>query len=100
MSEIKHTPGPWYWLENRFWGGFSGLYDEAGNEVLVANTSNEGDTGAAWFEDFPSEADRKLIAAAPELLAACQKIVDAVEDGDEMAAVEMAEAAIAKATGV
>lgn len=66
MSE--HTPGPWEWRECRMWGGKSGLFANDGEPVCVPNTSNDGDTGAAWFGDMLTEADARLIAAAPEML--------------------------------
>jgi len=65
---MKHTPGPWRWLEDRFWGGYSGIVGKDDQSVLFADHANDGDDGAAWFEEFPSEADRHLIAAAPEML--------------------------------
>ena len=45
---------------------------------------------------LPAEIDR-LRKENAELLAVCQLIVDAVEGGDEMAVVDAARAAIAKA---
>lgn len=63
----KPTPGPWEWSVDRFRGGYSGITGPDGSEVLFPNTANDGDTGAAWFEDFPSDADRALIAAAPAM---------------------------------
>lgn len=52
------TAGEWYWVEDRWRGGYSGLMSSDNNPVLFANSANDGDTGAAWFEDFPSDADR------------------------------------------
>lgn len=72
MSESKHTSGPWEWVPDRFRGGYSGLVGPDGAEVLFPNHANDGDEGAAWFEDFPTAADARLIAAAPDLLAACK----------------------------
>jgi hypothetical protein len=65
---MEYTPAPWEWNEDRFNGGYSGITNAAGEEVLFPNCRNEGDDGEAWFEEFPNEADRILIAAAPELL--------------------------------
>lgn len=67
MADVKFTPGPWEWSEDRIWGGYSGLVGANGQEVLFPNTANDGDDGAAWFEDFPSNADAHLIAASPDL---------------------------------
>ena len=67
MADVKFTAGPWEWSEDRIWGGYSGLVGANGQEVLFPNTANDGDDGAAWFEDFPSAADAHLIAASPDL---------------------------------
>jgi len=116
MGEVKHTPGPWDWVEDRANGGFSGLVGPDGLEVLFPNTRNEGDTGAAWFEDFPSEANARLIAASPDLLEALKAAqtalamivsplsIEATTTLDAythaLNAEQAARAAIAKATGV
>ncbi len=74
MSEIKHTPGPWYWGEDMFHGGYTGLFRDCGDDldtdVAYPQCENDGDTGAAWFDEI-TDADRHLIAAAPDLLEAC-----------------------------
>lgn len=79
MSESKHTSGPWEWVPDRFRGGYSGLVGPDGAEVLFPNHANDGDEGAAWFEDFPTAADARLIAAAPDLLAACKTLVGDID---------------------
>jgi len=60
---VRHTPGPWH---------VSGFSDDirAADEVLV---------GSAWLVDNDEErkqANARLIAAAPELLAACEVLVE------------------------
>ena len=92
MSEGNHTPGPWtfgHW-GNDFWVGTepSGLTGKVARVIWgMGEDVEEGRENA------------RLIAAAPELLAACRYIVDAGETADEMKAVEMALDAIAKAEG-
>ena len=81
----KPTPGPWEWSENKWRGGWSGI-DGADGEVLRPLHCNDGDTGDAWFEpgESISEADARLIAAAPDLLAACKAAwneIDQTYDG-------------------
>jgi len=75
MSELKHTPGPWYWAEDRWHGGYSGLFqDGAGHgdaDVVVPQCENDGDDGAAWFEEI-TPANARLIAAVPDLLKVCK----------------------------
>lgn len=85
MTEVTHTPGPWFVASN-------GL-----NKVAtITNTT------AIYADQMPTEfsisADARLIAAAPELLAALQWVNRAAaEDSPQMwGAVSDA---IAKATG-
>lgn len=71
MSEA--TPGPWEWVKDTWHGGHAGLCGPDGAEVLWPTTANDGDHGAAWFdEQTTKDADLALIAAAPLLLAACE----------------------------
>jgi hypothetical protein len=60
----KATPGPWMWNPYTFRGGYSGIVGAYNTDVLYPNRCNDGDTGDAWFEESPSEADRELIAHA------------------------------------
>lgn len=102
---MSHTPGPWKWVTDNFRGGYAGLVGRVGQnqqEVLFPNHANDGDEGAAWFEDFPSEADRNLIAAAPDLLEACERLLWLIKthlkvDGGHIA--RDAESAVLKAKG-
>jgi hypothetical protein len=80
-----HTPGPWHWdvdpLENRT---PDVLVDKDSRAVMVANWKG-------------SEADARLIAHAPELLAALEAVV--AFSGAHGGPYAEARAAIAKATG-
>ena len=74
MSDTEFTPGSWHWREDKWNGGWSGLYSDGDTPVLVPQSCNDGDDGAAWFatvddagEEGLRDADRALIAAAPEL---------------------------------
>ena len=74
MSDAKFTPGEWHWNEDKWNGGWSGLYSDNDTPVLVPQSCNDGDDGAAWFatvdeadEEGLTDADRALIAAAPKL---------------------------------
>ena len=60
MIEVKHTPGPWE-VE-------CVMCDEVNGEAYEVHA----DGGAISIAAPPSEADAYLIAAAPDLLAACQ----------------------------
>ena len=68
----NHTPSPWQWLEDDWWGGYSGLYGPDDEAVLIPDHCNDGDDGAAWFEEYPSEADRLLMQASPDMLEALE----------------------------
>lgn len=81
MSGFKGKPGPWHWE----------------GKVLCNDDHIVG--GDCWvFND----ADKHLIAAAPDLLEALQRLVKAVNygTGDELSdAEELAEVAMEKALG-
>jgi len=114
MSEAKHTPGPWAAKHTT----------GAGWSVKMAKprpdyTEPDPVCSMAWWQfdkpgiidDEISGANAKLIAAAPDLLAACEACIAADEManadgtlGDDMvaaydAAIAAAKAAIAKAKG-
>lgn len=79
---MSHTPGPW-----------------TANHNIVATTRGRLaiDCGMSGATDAEDCANARLVAAAPELLAALKALVDV----DEVTAgtYEMAESAIAKAEG-
>lgn len=95
MSE-KHTSGPWHIerINNRTRSGFNASIRSPGCDVAEVY---------GW-EDEENVANARLIAAAPELLAALQWYVehdDSTGDSEYYAAgLEAAQAAIAKATAV
>jgi hypothetical protein len=81
---MKHTPGPWYWDSE-------GL---GSKDVLVF--------GKGYPFEMTSKANKRLIAAAPDLLAALQLIISYHDDGNcelHSEDVAMARAAISKALG-
>jgi hypothetical protein len=95
---VSHTPGPWTWDDSQHFAEDGAIY--AGNEYLFG------------IGDRPDDA--RLIAAAPDLLVALERIeaiqrhrlegyhhgftLNGAEVDVEMAA-KLARAAIAKATG-
>jgi hypothetical protein len=86
MSDTKFTPGPWAWSEDKWNGGWSGLYAEDGAPVVVPQCRNDGDDGAAWFatvddagEEGLTDTDRALIAAAPDLYDAANEALAVIE---------------------
>jgi hypothetical protein len=98
VSAAKHTPGPW-----RLDDGSS-----PGTADLVASNYHFVDAGCGFHVEghrdrgfsiagVLSTADARLIAAAPELLAALQAVVLVADR--KTAEFDLAHAAIAKATG-
>lgn len=86
----KHTPGPWKCEEHV-------IVDEDGQQVASV---------LPFYDEKEAEslADARLIAAAPELLAACKTLADYVANleggnGRDYGIVKVARAAIARAEG-
>lgn len=81
-----HTPAPWYWSDN--------VPDFPKNHCIIVDAD-----GFTIAEPSPmSEADARLIAAAPDLLACLLDVLDADGDLDVMD-FNRYRAAIARATG-
>lgn len=92
MSEQKHTPGPWEVIrEGRQTMHLSIQTSDEGQKVTLARVYVWGDE---------KEANARLIAAAPELLAALQFARSVIKSGEgwTMVCEEFINAAIAKAT--
>jgi len=100
-DEEKHTPGPWE----------VGVTPSDGRRIalvlkgtdMLAKHNVYGDVHATrhQIEEQEPVANGHLIAAAPGLLAACEKMVQAVPpDGEALRASHSAERAIAKARGL
>lgn len=81
----KHTPGPWQPVRSATCGHL-----RAGHNMNSAHPAKE------W-----TAADMRLIAAAPDLLAACKQVLDASEDNGDMEDIDWngLRAAIARAEG-
>jgi hypothetical protein len=83
----KHTPGPWIWCSG-----------EANEHDCYVIAEDENDVLATGL----SEPDARLIAAAPDLLAALKEYIRDFgdnEDSDSQLMAAKARAAIAKAEG-
>lgn len=118
-TEVGHTPAPWEWHP---YGTDYILHGAHGHRPIVLDYGScgvgpRGGTGSRKlrvrnFERClmvplsPDHPDARLIAAAPDLLAACQALIDAPHqehfatrlNDEEMAGIEMIRAAIARAT--
>jgi len=99
---VSHTAAPWRWE----------TYREHQNPVLYGNGTMSVVMDLGWDEKapvkggpqrLPTSADKALISAAPDLLAACKGLMAAVvgEDGTwlKTSSYLAAEAAVAKAEG-
>lgn len=89
MSEEKHTPGPW-----RVGKGGPNMCPTVGTEkgLMVAMV--------AYGDSHPTQANARLIAAAPDLLEALENLTIAIGMGWDLDGVlEVSRAAIAKAKG-
>jgi hypothetical protein len=103
---VTHTPGPWHFKPARKHGGYW-----AAGDAHAVTAEDRGDNWRGYvtgvLANSPNaEANARLIAAAPEMLAALRLVVDladneAVESGDcrnPDNPFVVARAAIAKAT--
>lgn len=106
MSDTKHTPGPWKYTQTKT-GCDYGISAPGCSNVLAE--VYEEFIGRGVYEPLEARANARLIAAAPELLAALEKCMEYIP-GSEVrswppgfrlkdAAVRAALAAIAKARG-
>ena len=91
MTDTQHTPGPW-----QIWAEITAI----SRNPCTGHTISRGDDVFICDAVGTSAADARLIAAAPELLAALQAVADYWAGGDVPADINAAmRAAIAKATG-
>lgn len=91
----QHTKGPWYWNEkHQLVSATAKEYDWPADEDNTPKRIVETDGG----HYPPRGADRALIAAAPDLLAALLSIMNAEDDEQELTAFHNARDVIKKAT--
>lgn len=80
-----HTPGPWTWDKPQNWPDHEnsevhlGGFYSGGHEITTFGNNTVYYPSAG---EPPSEPDAKLIAAAPDLLAACQEFCRKVDAGE------------------
>lgn len=106
VSETQHTPGPWVAVGHAIYGPVHKNSNYPNGRVFIARVA-EGthradprlEGGADRFA-FDSEADVRLIKAAPKLLAALKQILEST-DSDAIGKLESdaAYAAIAEVEG-
>lgn len=91
----KHTPGPWQMTSGQ---------DYPGIWCVEAEGKYLGFLGSATLSEEESEANARLCAAAPALLAACEAMENLLAQTsdpypDEVIALKLAQDAIRKAKG-
>ena len=95
----EHTPGPWQFAEAGSWK--DGV--RTSKEYFVRRPDDDVAIASEILnpeDSTPSEANARLIAAAPELLAALEVCVDELKrNGIQSESIQDARAAIAKAKG-
>jgi hypothetical protein len=108
MSEPKHTPGPWRWANpGEELGGYNTeLSTLFGPDEIVVCNFGDSETYYPTEGEEPREADKMLIAAAPDLLDALEWAMDRIgyskrteSNSTYCDQVDKARAAIAKAKG-
>lgn len=68
MTKLQHTPGPWEVQEKCAYGyDIRSDYDNGWKWIAVAEGEHNGPEND-WPDDIQSEANARLIAAAPEML--------------------------------
>jgi hypothetical protein len=87
---MKHTPGPWKHYDDTAPAGKTGRHEIVAMGRTVARV---------YYGDEQARHDARLIAAAPELLAALQMVMSLYGDGFAEDAQAYARVVIAKATG-
>jgi hypothetical protein len=97
MQQTQHTPGPW--TADSGDGQYYGVFRESDGGGICYLSEPGGQllpTDRNWPEH---EANARLIAAAPDLLAALRNIIAAPRNASRAFIHEIARAAIAKAEG-
>lgn len=96
-----HTPGPWFWQSSNSWRRL-GNHDGDGN-VMYPTKQSDGWPDVSFPNGGFDGPDARLIAAAPDLLAALQRAERCIRGYTESSKRECdldgIRAAIAKATG-
>ena len=100
VNKATHTPGPWVSLGNP--GENRVIYSGTKAEVAAGSTGCDRVAVVRGSDvvDSVAEANARLIAAAPELLAAIEHVFEAAEDCGDMNDIDwnMLRDALAKAT--
>ena len=81
----KHTPGPWHYLGDSLTHRQFDIYSPGAAPHQHVCTVNNLSTEALWKRDAQqAEANARLIAAAPQMLRALQRITHPAADDDDL----------------
>jgi len=104
QKKTNHTPGPWYIADkdtaamlDSTWAVYA--ENEDGNKTVVANVWQTDSTVPHTKHDATTEANARLIAAAPAMLAALYELVKVCEFYAANDAYQIINEAIKLATG-
>lgn len=106
MSEIKHTPGPWFAVDNgNFWEVRTEDSRFGGEQIGDSCASNHIDEGDG-YETGLAKANALVMAASAELLEALKEAIETIKflstrdnSWGEQIVCEDLQAIVAKATG-
>lgn len=108
MSETKHTPGRWHVTQRPDLGQILICCDGSERMSMEMGGTTVAPISVIYGETAENEANARLIAAAPELLRACQLAIGQLEGSKPRsgfhaaslkADIEIVKSAIAKAKG-
>lgn len=96
MSENKYPAGSWYWMNSTLLGKGTKVILMPGKNNTLATCGSNG-----MLEKLtPEHPISKLIEAAPDLLDACENMIDAINADQTIGGeIELIEKAISKAKG-
>jgi hypothetical protein len=92
QPEARHTPGDWYYDGKRY------VRESASDATIALVCEDDGHCESDRAQPMPMAANGNLIAAAPDLLAVCEEIIEHETD-DWDARMRTIRAAVAKAKG-
>ncbi len=99
---MKHTPGPWFWNGVATIWNTRGKKSEVEREVIIAQAACDYRDNSCVAKGEELDANCMLIAAAPQLLQACQLVLEEAEQQNwdlESVALQTVITALSKATG-
>lgn len=82
-NEIKHTPGPWAAKKGVGWYVVRSAHSQDDNFAIAVGSNKTSLVDAPTGDDAEAKANARLIAAAPELLSACEHAMTLLSPFDD-----------------